>query len=128
MQDAGSRNKLRIGFILSLCTPVVKQFRKQTPKLIDETERFRYIVSKRKKDEAMEMIAEIKRVNHVAKLCKTKGWSKARFVKEAVYHTNVSDRTLEKVYDGATNLDLDTVEQLAKLFDVTKDEVLESVW
>jgi hypothetical protein len=76
-----------------------------------------------------EMITDqIKRVNHVAALCKKKGWGKIRFVKEVVYHTDISQRTAERAFDGEKELSMATVEQLAKLFDVTKDEVLESIW
>jgi hypothetical protein len=84
---------------------------------------------KRKKD--YEMLAtniKIKRINHVAELCKKKGWNKTRFVKEAVYHTDFSDTTLEKAFAGETDLSMGLVEQLAWLFGVTKEEVLESVW
>jgi hypothetical protein len=45
-----------------------------------------------------------------------------------MYHTTVSQRTAERAFDGETELSMDTVEQLARLFDVSKDEVLESVW
>ena len=84
---------------------------------------------KKKKDEAMlATIKKIKRINHVAKLCGKKGWGKQQFVREAMYHTLISDRTLEKAYEGETDLSLETIEQLAKLFDVSKDEVLQSVW
>lgn len=86
---------------------------------------------KRIKDEEMlaEMkIKKIKRINHIAELCEAKGWGKQQFIREAMYHTLISDRTLEKAYNGELKLDLDTIEQLAKLFNVTKDEILESVW
>jgi hypothetical protein len=83
---------------------------------------------KRKKDEEMVATLNIKRINHVAALCKKKGWTKGRFIKEAVYHTDYSDTTLEKAYAGETDLSMGLVEQIAKLFNVTKDEVLESVW
>jgi Cro/C1-type helix-turn-helix DNA-binding protein len=79
------------------------------------------------------MLAEMKkqaiqRINHVERLCRDNKWDKKRFMKEAVYHTDISDTTLEKAYAGETDLSMNVVEQLAKLFDVTKDEVLESVW
>jgi hypothetical protein len=82
----------------------------------------------KKDDEMLATNIKIKRINHVAELCKKKGWSKIRFVKEAVYHTDYSDTTLEKAFAGETDLSMGLVEQLAMLFDVTKDEVLESVW
>ena len=71
---------------------------------------------------------KIKRKNHVAALCDKKGWGKQQFIREAMYHTLISDRTLEKAFDGETELSLDTIEQLARLFKVTKDEVLESIY
>lgn len=74
------------------------------------------------------MIVDIKRINHVAALCKKKGWSKGRFVREAIYHTEVSQRTAERAFDGELDLSMATVEQLAMLFDVGKDDVLESVF
>lgn len=80
------------------------------------------------KDEKMLATINIKRINHVKELCKKKGWSKQQFIREAMYHTLRSDRTLEKIYNGATTMDIDTLDLLAKLFKVTKDEVLESVW
>jgi hypothetical protein len=83
---------------------------------------------RKKKDEEMIATLNIKRINHVKELAKKKGWSKQQFIREGMYHTLISDRTLEKVYDGETELSLDVVERLAKLFNVTKDEVLESVW
>lgn len=83
---------------------------------------------KRKKDVEMLATIKIKRINHVAELCKKKGWSKNQFIREAVYHTAFSDTTLEKAFAGDTDLSMGLVEQLAWLFDVSKDEVLESVW
>jgi len=76
------------------------------------------------------MLAEmnITRKNHVSKLAKAKGWNRARFIREARYQTMISERTLERAYDGELDLSLITVEQIAKLFGVSKDEVLESVW
>lgn len=83
---------------------------------------------KTKKD--VDMLAEmnITRKNHVAKLAKVKGWKRDQFIREALYHTRISQRTLERAFDGELELSMITVEQLAKLFNVTKDEVLESVW
>jgi len=81
---------------------------------------------KRKDGEMLD--TKIERINHVAALCKKKNWTKNQFVREGMYHTNISDTTLEKAFAGETDLSMDTVEQLAKLFDVTKDEVLESIW
>jgi hypothetical protein len=83
---------------------------------------------KTKKD--VDMLAElnITRKNHVAKLAKGKGWDREKFIREALYHTRISQRTLERAFDGELELSMITVEQLAKLFNVTKDEVLESVW
>ena len=83
---------------------------------------------KTKKDADMLAEMKISRKNHVAKLAKGKGWNRAQFLKEARYYTLISDRTLERAFDGELDLSLITVEQLAKLFEVGKDEVLESVW
>jgi hypothetical protein len=83
---------------------------------------------KTKKD--VDMLAElnITRKNHVAKLSKKKGWDREQFIREALYHTRISQRTLERAFDGEIELSMITVEQLAMLFNVKKDEVLESVW
>ena len=71
---------------------------------------------------------EIKRINHVAELCDNIGWDKNNFIREGMHKTTCSFRTLFRAYDGEKELSMDTVEQLAKLFNVTKDEILESVW
>jgi hypothetical protein len=81
-----------------------------------------------KDNEMVATIKKIKRINHVAELCKKKGWGKQQFIREAMYHTFISDRTLEKIFDGATTMDVDTLELLAMLFNVTKEDILESVW
>lgn len=83
---------------------------------------------KRKKDDEMVVNLNIKRINHVAKLCKGRDWNKSRFVREAFYQIGLSQRTAERAFDGELDLSMETVERLAKLFDVTKDEILESVW
>jgi Cro/C1-type helix-turn-helix DNA-binding protein len=82
----------------------------------------------RRKDQEMLAEMKIKRINHIASLCKKKGWTKNQFIREAMYHTPISDTTLEKAYGGETDLSMDTVEQLAKLFKVGKDEILESIF
>lgn len=74
------------------------------------------------------MKEEIKRINHVAALCKKKGWDKDLFIRQGMTGTTCSFRTLFRAYDGETELSMDTVEQIAKLFNVTKDEILESIW
>jgi hypothetical protein len=71
------------------------------------------------------MIMTEMRLNHVAKLAKVRGWDRAAFMKEAGYHTNISRVTLQKAYDGATDLSLDTVIELAKFFGVQFKDVLE---
>jgi uncharacterized protein (DUF2384 family) len=87
-----------------------------------------YTMPKRKKDDEMIVDLNIKRINHVAKLCKKKTWNKSQFVREAVYQVGISQRTAERAFDGELELSMETVERLAKLFNVTKEEVLESVW
>ena len=83
---------------------------------------------KRKKDDEMVLDLNIKRKNHVKQLCKDLDWNRSRFVREAFYQVGLSPRTAERAFDGELDLSMETVERLAKLFDVTKDEVLESVW
>lgn len=85
-------------------------------------------MAKRKKDEDMVVNLNIKRVNHVAALAKKKGWNKNQFVREAMYQVEVSQRTAERAFDGELDLSMDTVERLAWMFGVTKEDVLESVW
>ena len=71
-------------------------------------------------DEKKEVI-----INHVAKLAKAKGWDRPKFLIEAQYHTGISRTTLQKAYDGATDLSLETVIELAKFFGVQFKDVLE---
>lgn len=70
----------------------------------------------------------IVRINHVAELAEAEGWDKDLFIRKGMNGTTCSFRTLFRAYDGETELSMDTVEQLAKLFNVSKDEILESVW
>jgi len=85
---------------------------------------------KQKKEKRMVTLEKetIERINHVAELCKGRGWDKDKFIREGMHKTTCSFRTLFRAYDGEKELSMDTVEQLAKLFNVTKDEILESVW
>lgn len=85
-------------------------------------------MTKKIKDQQMLKELTIKRVNHVSQLCKDKGWSKDKFLREGMYRTSCSARTLDRAYEGELELSMDTVEQIARLFDVSKDEVLESIW
>lgn len=73
------------------------------------------------------MTSKIVRVNHVKELCKRMGWVDRRTaIRELVYNANVTIPTAIKAYDGNTDLGIDTVERLALVFGVTKEEVLES--
>jgi hypothetical protein len=83
---------------------------------------------KRKKDDEMVLDLGITRKNHVKKLCKGKDWNRSRFVREAFYQVGLSPRTAERAFDGELDLSMETVERIAKMFDVTKEQVLESVW
>jgi DNA-binding phage protein len=65
------------------------------------------------------------RINKVAKLAEGRGWSRPKFLIEAQYHTGISRTTLQKAYDGATDLSLETVVELAKFFGVQFKDVLE---
>ena len=69
----------------------------------------------------------IKRINHVAKLCKKNSLSRADWLREAQYHLRLARNTALKAYDGDTDLSLDVVEKIAFYFEVSKDEVLETV-
>ena len=75
----------------------------------------------------MIMTEEMKEVrnNKVAKLAEARGLIRSRFLIEAQYHTNISRTTLSKAYDGATDLDINTVIALAKFFGVQFKDVLE---
>jgi hypothetical protein len=83
-----------------------------------------------KKDKRMVTMTKVRieRINHVSELCEKKKWDKDMFIRQGMAGTTCSFRTLFRAYDGETELSMDTVEQLAKLFNVTKDEILESVW
>ncbi len=73
----------------------------------------------------MEMV--IKRVNHVQELSRKQGWKDRKTaLREIIYLANLTRPTAEKAYDGDTDLSMDTVEKLAALFNVTKEQVLES--
>jgi DNA-binding phage protein len=63
--------------------------------------------------------------NHVAKLAKARGWDRPEFLTEAHYHTRISRTTLQKAYDGAADLSLETVIALAQFFGVQFKDVLE---
>ncbi len=65
------------------------------------------------------------RINKVKRLADEKGWSRPKFLLELQYNTGLSRTTLSKAYDGATDLDLDTIIKLAKFFGVQFKDVLE---
>ena len=85
-------------------------------------------MSETKKDKRMVVATNenIKRINHVKALCKSEGWDKDMFIRQGMANTTCSFRTLFRAYDGETVLSMETVEQLAWLFKVTKEDVLES--
>ena len=68
---------------------------------------------------------KVVRINKVAKLADAKGWNKTRFLVEAQYHTGISRNTLDKAYDGETDLSIETVAKLAQFFGVQFKDVLE---
>lgn len=72
----------------------------------------------------MYIMADVK-INKVSDLCRKRGWDRKRFIKEAEYHAGISRPTAEKAYDGETDLSMDTVIALAKMFKVDFDEVME---
>jgi len=74
----------------------------------------------------MTMAFEAERVNHIAELCRKKKLTRKDFIYEAGGKARISRPTLEKAYDGATDLDYGVVEKLAWFFGVSTNEVLES--
>ncbi len=70
---------------------------------------------------------KITRKNHVARLCKSHGLDRNGFVREAMYHLGFARNTAIKAYNGDTDLSMEVVEKIAVYFEVTKDEVLETV-
>jgi hypothetical protein len=74
----------------------------------------------------MTMTFEAARVNHVSDLCRKKKMNRKDFIREVGYKANISRPTLEKAYDGSTDLDYAVIEKLAWFFGVSTDEVLES--
>jgi len=71
-------------------------------------------------------IFRVTRVSHVQKLCEKKKISRQDFVRDVAYLTRLSRPTLEKAYNGSTDLDLDVIEKLAWFFEVDTSEVIES--
>jgi hypothetical protein len=69
----------------------------------------------------------IERINHVAKLCRKHKLDRAGWLREAQYHLKLARNTALKAYDGETDLSMEVVEKIAYYFEVTKDEVLETV-
>ena len=72
-------------------------------------------------------LENIKRVNHVARLCSKRNLNRAGWLREAQYYLKLARNTALKAYDGDTDLSLDVVERIAIYFHVTKDDVLETV-
>ncbi len=61
----------------------------------------------------------------VALLCKERGWSKAEFLRQAIYHTSLSGATLIKVYRGDIKLSMPRkIRELAGFFGVPREQVL----
>lgn len=75
-------------------------------------------------------VFEATRINHVRELCNKQKppMDKKTFVEEAGYQTKISRPTLEKAYNGATQLDYDVIEKLAWFFGVGTEDVLESLF
>jgi hypothetical protein len=71
---------------------------------------------------------QVKRRSHVPELCRKRGLGMQDFVRDAGYHTRLSRPTLEKAFNGSTELDYDVIEKLAWFFGVETNEVLESVF
>jgi DNA-binding phage protein len=63
--------------------------------------------------------------NHVAELAAKKGYNKSKFLAAAEHLTGISRNTLQKAYEGSTELSIETVIGLAQFFGVQFKDVLE---
>jgi DNA-binding phage protein len=63
--------------------------------------------------------------NHVAELAGKKGYNKSKFLAAAEHLTGISRNTLQKAYEGSTELSIETVIGLAQFFGVQFKDVLE---
>jgi DNA-binding XRE family transcriptional regulator len=68
---------------------------------------------------------EARLTSHVAELAEKRGYNKSKFLAAAEHLTGISRNTLIKAYDGATDLDIQTVIKLAQFFGVQFKDVLE---
>ena len=69
---------------------------------------------------------QITRINHTPRIIKRLGWDRKKFIREATYHAELSRPTAAKYADGHTDLYLASLERVAALLRVGKDEVLET--
>ena len=72
-------------------------------------------------------LENITRKNHVRSLAAQARLDRTAFIRETMYHLKLARNTAEKAYDGATDLSMEVVEKIAVFFEVTKEEVLETV-
>jgi DNA-binding XRE family transcriptional regulator len=68
---------------------------------------------------------KVKLTNHVKELAEKKGYSKSQFLAAAEHLQGISRNTLQKAYEGSTELSLETVIKLAQFFGVQFKDVLE---
>lgn len=76
----------------------------------------------------MTMAYEVSRINHIAELCRKNKMSRKDFIYDVGGKMRISRPTLEKAYDGSTDLDLAVVEKIALYFNVSPQDVLETKW
>jgi hypothetical protein len=68
----------------------------------------------------------ITRINHTPKIIKKLGWNRTKFIREAQYKAELSWPAAAKYADGRTDVDLTSLERVAALLNVGKDDILET--
>ena len=68
----------------------------------------------------------ITRINHTPKIIKKLGWSRTKFIREAQYKAELSWPAAAKFADGRTDVNLESLERIAAMLNVGKDDVLET--
>jgi len=61
----------------------------------------------------------MKSVSYIHKLAEEKGWDRTKFTAMCMLN-NVSYETARRMYDGETNLNIRTLEKVAKVLEVDK--------
>lgn len=69
---------------------------------------------------------KITRINHTPKIIKKLGWSRRQFIRAAISKAELSWPSADKYARGRTDVDLTSLERVAALLNVGKDDVLET--